>query len=78
MGSNLALAVEEHALASLGSPRGNLVSNLGGLLLLQVGGQGLRIDGIGTEPEQLLLVQEVPTFSVRAKFDFLKHRPNTY
>ena len=54
------LAVEQEALASLGGPGGNAVADLGDLLGLQVARQILGIDGIGTEPEILLGVEEFP------------------
>jgi hypothetical protein len=53
------LAVEEEALAGLGSPRGDMVSNIGDLVGLERR-DGLEIDGLSAEPEELLGVQEVP------------------
>jgi hypothetical protein len=47
------LAEEQQALSGLSSPSGNLV-------VLQEGGDGLGVDGIGTEPEALLRVKDVP------------------
>lgn len=45
------LSVEEKTLASLGGPCGNVVSDLSGLLVLQVGSELLLGNSLGTEPE---------------------------
>ena len=61
MGSSLVglLAEEEETLASLGSPSSNMVRNIGGLVSLEVA-DGLQIDGLVAEPEELLGEEEVP------------------
>jgi hypothetical protein len=61
VGSSLValLAVEEETLAGLGGPRGDMVGNIGDLVGLERG-DGLEVDGLSAEPEQLLGVQEVP------------------
>ena len=48
------LAEEQETLASLGSPGSKSV-------VLEEGGDGLGVDGISTEPEVLLGVDEVPS-----------------
>ena len=53
------LAEEEQALASLGSPRGNVVSDISDLVGLERG-DGLQVNRVGAEPEELLGVEEVP------------------
>jgi hypothetical protein len=53
------LAVEEEALASLGSPGSNMVGDIGNLVGFERGDR-LKVDGLRAEPEQLLGVQEVP------------------
>jgi hypothetical protein len=61
VGSSLVtlLAVEEETLAGLGGPRGDMVGNISDLVGLERG-DGLEVDGLSAEPEQLLGVQEVP------------------
>ncbi len=61
MGGSLValLAVEEEALAGLGSPRGDVVGDLGDLVGLE-SSDGLEVNGIRAEPEELLGVEEVP------------------
>ena len=53
------LAVEEETLSGLSSPRGNVVGNICNLVGLERGDR-LDIDGLGTEPEESLGVDEVP------------------
>jgi hypothetical protein len=53
------LAEEEEALASLGGPRGDVVGNISDLVGLERG-DGLQVNRVGTEPEELLGVEEVP------------------
>ena len=47
------LAEEEETLASLGGPGGNVVRDIGGLVSLEAA-DGLQIDGLVSEPEELL------------------------
>jgi len=54
------LAVEEQALAGLGSPRSDVVGNISDLVGLERG-DGLEVNGLRAEPEELLGVEEVPT-----------------
>lgn len=58
------LAEEEKALASLGGPRSHMVSDLGNLVGFE-GADGLEVDGVRAEPEELLGVDEVPAQDVR-------------
>ena len=62
MGSSLIglLAEEEEALAGLGSPSSDVVRNIGGLVSLE-GADGLEIDGLASEPKELLGEKEVPS-----------------
>lgn len=53
------LAEEEETLASVGGP-GNVVVGRFGLLTTEVRGEVLLLDGVGTEPEVLLLEDEAP------------------
>lgn len=61
MGSGLVtlLTVEEQTLAGLGRPGSDVVSNVSNLVGLE-GGNRLQIDGLRTEPEELLGIEEVP------------------
>lgn len=61
VGSSLVtlLAVEKETLAGLGSPRGNVMGDISGLLSLEAGDL-LDIDGLRAKPEQGLGVEEVP------------------
>ena len=54
------LGVEQETLAGLRGPGNGMVSNIGDLLVLQVGRKLLSADGIGTEPEVCLGVDDVP------------------
>lgn len=65
LGSGLVgpLAEEEQTLAGLGSPGSNVVGDTGSLVGLE-GRQGLGVDGIRSEPEVLLRVENVPNRSV--------------
>lgn len=51
---------EKETLASVRGPGGVVVSSLGRLLGLQVRRQVLGLDGVRSEPEELLGVDEVP------------------
>ncbi len=53
------LAVEEQALAGLGGPRSDMVGDISNLVGLEAG-NGLSINRLGTEPEELLVVEQVP------------------
>jgi hypothetical protein len=53
------LAEEEEALASLGSPRGNVVGDVSDLVGLERADR-LQVNRVGAEPEELLGVEEVP------------------
>jgi hypothetical protein len=53
------LAEEKQALAGFRSPCNNVVGNIGSLIMLE-GAHSLGVNGIGTEPEELLGVEEVP------------------
>lgn len=53
------LAVEEQTLSGLRCPGSNVVGNAGGLVGLERC-QGLGVDGISSEPEVLLGVENVP------------------
>jgi len=53
------LGEEKETLASLGSPGGNGVGNLRGLVGLE-GADALDLNGVGAEPEELLGREEVP------------------
>lgn len=60
LGSGLVLLTEkEETLASLGSPRLDVVGDVGNLVGLERG-ERLEVDGLGAEPEELLGVDEVP------------------
>lgn len=61
MGSDLVrlLAEEEKTLASLGGPGGNVVRNIGGLVSLEAA-DGLQVDSLVSEPEELLGEEKVP------------------
>lgn len=54
------LGVEQKTLAGLSSPGHNVVSDIGSLLVLQVGGELLAAYGVGAEPEVSLGVDDVP------------------
>ena len=62
MGSSLVrlLAVEQETLSSLGGPRSDVMGNIDDLVGLE-GGGGLGVDGLLSEPEELLGVDQVPT-----------------
>lgn len=53
------LVEEEETLAGLSSPGSDVVGNIGDLVGLERA-DGLEVDGIGAEPEELLVVEEVP------------------
>jgi hypothetical protein len=53
------LAEEEEALASLSSPRGDVVGDVSNLVGLERA-MGLEINGLRAEPEELLGEEEVP------------------
>ena len=53
------LAEEQEALSSLSGPRGDVVGNINDLVGLE-GGDGLGVDGLLSEPEELLGVDQVP------------------
>jgi hypothetical protein len=61
LGSSLVgpLAEEEQTLAGFGSPGSNMVGDTGSFVGLE-GRQGLGVDGIRSEPEVLLGVENVP------------------
>lgn len=54
------LGVEQETLAGLRGPRHDVVGDISGLLVLEIGGQLLVAQGIGTEPEVSLGVDDVP------------------
>lgn len=54
------LGIEQKTLPGLGSPRDDMVGNIGSLLVLQVGSELITSQSIGAEPEVVLGVDDVP------------------